>query len=161
MQYLGFVSGSSSNITAAWWSVATLKCCGSICLCPGDQFLRTTMLQDGKFIVTTVYKYDIISEPGRFFLSRLMWFERAVSLLGLFHDFSITFSCPFHCGYSLVLPWLFGLLSGFVLGIVSGLCLLCYLRHPILIAPSAQQSAESPAAPLRRRSNRLASYVYE
>ncbi len=87
-----------------------------------------------------------------------MWVERLLSLGQVARDLSVGLACPFHCGGSLALPFLLGLVTGLLLGIIlSVCCFLCVLTHyPVPGLARAHPVPSSTSSIIRRR---LAGYI--
>ena len=91
-----------------------------------------------------------------------MWVEHVPSFLGAVRDFSLTFSCAYHCGQSVLVPWFIGLLSGIFVGICLALLFLIFLRaHFSVPHPDVSAAPDRVSQQLRRRSSRLGQYLYE
>ena len=97
---------------------------------------------------------------GSFDLSSRMWFDRLVGFGQVVKDLSVGFSCPFHCGSSILLPFLSGLSIGLVLGIsltvTFACCFLLHFPHLGFVPPVHPHPVPSAASVIRRR---LAGYV--
>lgn len=88
-----------------------------------------------------------------------MWLDRILGFGQVVRDLSLGFACPFHCGGSLLLPFITGLSLGITLGISLSFGLFCcwllHQPHPGLASPAS--TAPSPASSVIRR--RLAGYL--
>ena len=62
------------------------------------------------------------------FLSSSMWVQGLLSPAGVFRDISFGLSCPFHCGSSVLLPFVSGLSLGFVFGLLFAIYLLQFFH---------------------------------
>lgn len=89
-----------------------------------------------------------------------MWVDRLLGFGQVVRDLSVGFSCPFHCGGSILLPFAAGLSCGCILGILLSLGLaLCFVLHspyPGLVHSPASHSEPLAASVIRRR---LAGYL--
>lgn len=89
-----------------------------------------------------------------------MWIDRILGFGQVVRDLSLGFACPFHCGGSLLLPFVtglcLGLFLGFSLSVGLVLCWLIYFPHPgFARVPPADPVA--PVSSVVRR--RLAGYL--
>lgn len=89
-----------------------------------------------------------------------MWIERVLGVGQVVKELSIGFSCPLYCGGSLLVPFLAGLSSGIVLGIVLTLgfilCFIVHWPHPGFDRAPSPHLVPSASSVIRRR---LAGYV--
>lgn len=108
-----------------------------------------------------MYIMTLSTTMAVFSFSRSMWVERALSLVGVLREVSVSFACPFHCGYSFLLPFLSGLVTGLCIGLSLAVYLLVLSRSA---APSQSPSSVSDpvlSAPSVRQRSRLRGYLHE
>ena len=103
-----------------------------------------------------------LSDSSIFPCSRFMWVPQVLQVVSLFRDLSWSLSCPLYCGSSVIPIFL----SGFLLGLLFGLCLcaaaLWYLDfyHRSSTDPPVAPVVLGRSGPTRSRS-RLAGYLHE
>ena len=85
------------------------------------------------------------------------WVDRALAGVTLLRDLSYSWSCPLHCGSSLVPSFVAGLSSGLLVGSLLGFYLACWLFRPGP-SPLPPRPSEFPRAPSR---SRLRGYLHE
>ena len=85
------------------------------------------------------------------------WVDRALAGVTLLRDLSYSWSCPLHCGSSLVPSFVAGLSSGLLVGSLLGFYLACWLFRPGP-SPLPPRPSEFPRAPSR---SQLRGYLHE
>ena len=85
-----------------------------------------------------------------------VWVERALAGVTLLRDLSYGWSCPLHCGSSLVPSFVAGLSSGLLVGCLCGAYLTLWLWRPPSV-PVIPKPAEFPRG---TRHNRLQGYLH-
>ena len=85
-----------------------------------------------------------------------IWVERALAGVTLLRDLSYSWSCPLHCGSSLVPSFFAGLSSGLLVGCLCGAYLTLWLWRPPSV-PVIPKPAEFPRG---TRHNRLQGYLH-
>ena len=88
------------------------------------------------------------------------WVERVLAAASTFKEVSLTLSCPFHCGPSILPAFVLGILCGLILGIL----LAVYLIHFLWISHTVPHPhSHQPADPSTgtRAVKRISGYLHE
>ena len=91
---------------------------------------------------------------------RMLWVERVLAVVGLLREASVTLACPYHCGSSVIGPFVLGLFTGLSIGLLCT-AYLVFSRLPLHPVHFSQPPAATEVSEVPRRRSRLAGYLHE